>query len=256
MNVAWEIEPNLRESIFLVKSSIQFRTRRGKEITRRNREELPSIKIYILRNRDLILERDPRDPRREEKIWRRRPPKRLSEANYVDTNSRTRHIGHIDPSPSNARMRRNCNGPRSFNREIPLFIPSFSWDHKKRTTEGNFDNWRRSRKLESKLESRMISYLWTFHSPLSVQSWIKQSNLKSWKSFYSKPRLVSFSLPSDFSSFPLSLSRFIRSLCIRRECHSTRWTSTINICFCINEMESGRIRELIGRNVLGVLVLD
>lgn len=59
---------NLRESIFLVKSSIQFRTRRRKEITRRNREELPSIKIYILRNHDLILERDPRDPRREEKI--------------------------------------------------------------------------------------------------------------------------------------------------------------------------------------------
>lgn len=256
MNVAWEIEPNLRESIFLVKSSIQFRTRRRKEITRRNREELPSIKIYILRNRDLILERNPRDPRREEKIWRRRPPKRLSEANYVDTNSRTRHIGHIDPSPSNARMRRNCNGPRSFNREIPLFIPSFSWDHTRNAQQkeisitgddpGNWNrNWNREWSVTYELSiPRCLSSLGSSNLIWNLGNHFIR-NLGSFRSPFPRIFLVS-----------LSLSRFIRSLCIRRECHSTRWTSTINICFCINEMESGRIRELIGRNVLGVLVLD
>lgn len=96
-----------------------------------------------------------------------------------------------------------------------------------------------------------LGYLWTFHSP--VRPFLdEKSNLKSWKSFHSKPstRLV----PSDFSDLSRAHeTRFIRSLCIRHECQSTRWTSTINICFCINEMESGRIGELIGRNVLGVL---
>lgn len=208
MNVAWEIEPNLRESIFLVKSSIQFRTRRGKEITRRNREELSFIKIYILRNRDLILERDPRDPRREEKIWRRRPPKRLSEANYVDTNSRTRHIGHVDPSPSNARMRRNCNGPRSFNREIPLFIPSFSWDHTRNAQQkeisitgddpGNWNrNWNREWSVTYQLSiPRCLSSLGSSNLIWNLGNHFIR-NLGSFRSPFPRIFLVSLSLSRD-----------------------------------------------------------
>lgn len=158
--------------------------------------------------------------------------------------------------------RGETGGPRSLIEKslfIP-FIPFYLFGGHRR--EGNFDNWRWSNKPNRNWNRSSVACIDSVTYPFPAVCPVLdcgRSNLKSWKSFVRN--LGSFSLSSAIFLVSLSLSLSLFALTrhdslarFRHEC--PEWTSTVNICFCINEMESGRIGELIGRNVVSVRLVQ